>query len=187
MRSAASGSRAGTKAVRAPAKRRRRLPAPEAPPSEAPSATVEPELKPPGRPSRYAADLANRICERVAEGESLRRICRDPDLPSRTTVHRWLSAHPDFAGHMAGARELQADSLVEEILEIADSEAGQAPSADKVRAQSLQRDKLRIQARQWCAARLAPHKYGARAQPEGPEPSLTHEEALEALEAGDRD
>lgn len=52
-----------------------------------------PPEPPPSEPSRpyvkFSADLARRLCVRVAAGESLRAICADPDMPSTATVRRW--------------------------------------------------------------------------------------------------
>lgn len=42
--------------------------------------------------SIYPPALADMICARLASTESLRAICRDPEMPSHSTVMRWLSA-----------------------------------------------------------------------------------------------
>ncbi len=44
-----------------------------------------------GRPSRYTPELAANFCRRLAEGETLRAICRDPAMPDKATVLRWLA------------------------------------------------------------------------------------------------
>ncbi len=44
-----------------------------------------------GRPSLYTEALAAKICRRLAEGESLRAICRDKAMPDEATVPRWLA------------------------------------------------------------------------------------------------
>ncbi len=44
-----------------------------------------------GRPPRYAAQpVFERICARIAKGESLAAISRDPSMPGENTVYRWL-------------------------------------------------------------------------------------------------
>jgi hypothetical protein len=55
-------------------------------------------------------------------------------------------------GRNSRAREEQADKFFREIIEIAD-----APAADNVQ---VARARLRVDARKWAAARLAPKKYG---------------------------
>jgi hypothetical protein len=96
----------------------------------------------------------------MGEGESLRAICRDPDIPDRATVKRWIQgergAPAGFGAQYAQARELRAECLADEILEIADQDA-----ADSVEVQSL---KLRVDARKWAAARIDPKHWGDRVQ-----------------------
>lgn len=53
--------------------------------------------------TRYAEALASVICERVARGESVMEICREPDMPSRDTVRVWRRSRPEFAARMAEA------------------------------------------------------------------------------------
>lgn len=36
--------------------------------------------------------MFDRICERIAQGESLAAICRDPSMPAESTVYRWLKS-----------------------------------------------------------------------------------------------
>ena len=44
-----------------------------------------------GRPPFYdRSPVFNHICERIAHGESLASICRDPSMPAESTVYRWL-------------------------------------------------------------------------------------------------
>jgi hypothetical protein len=73
-----------------------------------------------GRPSDYCAEIAMTICDRLAEGESLRAICADAGMPDKATVLRWIGRHKEFRDQYAWAREAQADDILEEILEIAD-------------------------------------------------------------------
>jgi Lanthionine synthetase C-like protein len=73
-----------------------------------------------GRPSDYCAEIAMTICDRLAEGKSLRAICTDAGMPDKATVLRWIGRHKGFRDQYAWAREAQADDLSEECLEIAD-------------------------------------------------------------------
>jgi hypothetical protein len=79
-----------------------------------------------GRPSLYTEPLAAKICERLAEGETLRSVCRDQAMPDKATVLRWLGdkAKTDFRDQYAHARDMQADALFDEALEIADDVSG---------------------------------------------------------------
>ena len=64
-------------------------------------------------------------------------------------VVEWTKSHEDFAQIYARAREGRAHGLVEEILEIADSDM--LMSDDK---------RIRIDARKWIASKLLPREYG---------------------------
>ncbi|MBM7406915.1 MULTISPECIES: hypothetical protein [Sphingomonas] len=97
------------------------------------------------------ADTQRLICERLIEGESLRAICRDASMPSKSTVARWLAADEAFQELYARARELQAEALADEILEIADK-AHDRDSAAAAR--------VKVDVRKWLASKLAPKKYG---------------------------
>jgi hypothetical protein len=48
-----------------------------------------------GRPSEYSDKIAEAICERLLNGESLRAICADPAMPARATVFRWLARNQE--------------------------------------------------------------------------------------------
>lgn len=84
-----------------------------------------------GRPSKYSEELALEICSRIAEGESLLKICRDDHMPRRETVHVWVlegekhtmsdgfdqkgeEIRVSFSNKYARARELQAEYLFDE-------------------------------------------------------------------------
>jgi len=102
-----------------------------------------------GRPSDYTQAIADHICEQLAEGISLRKICLAEDMPGKSTVFRWLWANIEFRDQYERAREAQADTLADEITDIADDAEGDP-----------QRDKLRVDARKWVASKLKPKKYG---------------------------
>lgn len=72
------------------------------------------------RPSTFTEEVAGLICERLADGESLRSICSQEGMPSKSMVFRWLAANEAFRDQYARAREAQADTLFDEILDIAD-------------------------------------------------------------------
>lgn len=61
------------------------------------------------------------ICERIAEGKSLRAVCRERGL-KESNVRYWLAKDPEAFAHSARARELGCDALADECLEIADDD-----------------------------------------------------------------
>lgn len=74
------------------------------------------------RPKKSTFVLADRICERLADGESLRSIFPDDSILGKATVSRWLRNHEKFRDRYVRAREAQADALFDEILDIADQD-----------------------------------------------------------------
>lgn len=133
------------------------------------------------RPSIYTEQVAETICSRIAGGEPLTRICKSADMPGYTTVMRWLSSNEAFRVMYTRAKEDQADTLADEIIDIADG-VTKARSAEQVAAA-----RLRVDARKWTAAKLKPRKYGERTVSEivgdGGGPVKT--EAIVNVEAGE--
>lgn len=123
-----------------------------------------------GRPTKYSKELAETICERLAEGEGLVAICEDEAIPNRATVYRWIRAHEDFRDMYARAREAQADWFFEEILKIADDgssdwtekEGSNGSTYTVVDHENIARSKLRVDARKWVLAKMLPKKFGDR-------------------------
>ena len=117
-----------------------------------------------GRPSSYSDEMADLICLRLAQGESLRRICQDSDMPGEATVYSWLFNRGEFQEKYARAREAQAEPHLEDILSIADDPELKAD--DK---------RVRIDARKWAMSKLAAKKYGDKtllgSDPDNPLPS----------------
>ena len=119
-----------------------------------------------GRPAIYTPELAKAVCDRLEHGETLVAIVRDPLMPSRMTVYRWLQSDEQFREEYARARDAQADHFAEEIVDIADAEPSlifknvdgvDVASVDSTAVNLL---RLRIDARKWYASKVAPKKYG---------------------------
>lgn len=71
-----------------------------------------------GRPSVLDDELATKLLTRYSNGDSLTRICKDPDMPNRVTVWRWVRDNEEFAANFARARESNADSIEDGMAEI---------------------------------------------------------------------
>lgn len=114
--------------------------------------------------SDFNDDIAATICERLADGESLRSICRDETMPSKSSVFKWLGLNKSFADQYARAMEARADSHADDLVDIADNPLLDAN--DK---------RVRIDARKWVAAKLRPKVYGEKqllgSDPDNPLPS----------------
>jgi hypothetical protein len=120
----------------------------------------------------FSQDDADVICTRLAEGKSLRSICADDDdLPAISTIFKWLSLHPSFADQYARARDAQADTLFDEILDIAD---------ERVTPEYTAQQRLRYEARRWMVGKLRPKKYGDKQE-------IEHSGAVEITTKEQRD
>jgi hypothetical protein len=97
-----------------------------------------------GRPSLYTDELGDKVCEGIAQGNSLTKLCKADDMPAERTVYKWRREIDVFMQNYTRAREDAADFFVEEIMEIADA----------AEAEDVQVAKLRVDTRKWTAARF---------------------------------
>jgi hypothetical protein len=107
-----------------------------------------------GRPSLYSEELATRICERLALGESLNKICDDDEMPALRTVHSWLAADEAFAAQYSRARETQADTLADRVMDKAEGATNENAAAVRAYLDSVK----------WFAGVVAPRKYTPKQQ-----------------------
>ena len=126
-----------------------------------------------GRTTKYTLELADDICERLACGESMRSVCRDPKMPAVSSVFKWIREDAEFSSQYAKAKEESADALMEEMLDIADNGTNDyMENLDgdgncvgyRLNGEFLQRSKLRVDVRKWAASKLKPKKYGDKTQ-----------------------
>lgn len=139
-------------------------------PTETKSTVSAPESRPRLRGAlvKFNETVADQICGRMAEGETLRQVCRDAAMPARSTVYRWLSRNPVFADQYARAREALVESWADEIIEIADdgttdyiTKVGRnGAEYEAVDQEHIQRSRLRVDARRWLLSKLNPGQYG---------------------------
>lgn len=141
-----------------------------------PPATAEESLDPPmskiGRPTDYSAEFGLQICERMAGGETVRKICLDPEMPDRSTLYRWLIRHEDFRTNYTIAIQLHADHMADLAQQIADDRSGDYVERDGKLIpdwENVQRSRLRVDTIKWRTASLYPQKYSDRYQISGPD------------------
>lgn len=132
-----------------------------------------------GRPTSYDHDVAEKLLTRLEDGETLASICRDEDMPGRTTVYDWKDADEGsepaddrFPERFARARLLGYEKWFEECHTIADD--GSNDYVERTRQdgskfvaldqEHVQRSKLRIETRLKLLARVDPKRYGDRQQ-----------------------
>ncbi len=124
-----------------------------------------------GRKTRYTRKLADRICECLALGMSLRETCRQKGFPGDATVRDWDKADRDgFSARYARAIEQQLLVWGDQIIEISDdgrndyiertNDDGSKTKTAILDKEHVQRSKLRIDARKWVLSKLMPKQYG---------------------------
>lgn len=104
-----------------------------------------------GRPSEYSQALAALILNRLADGETLRDICAEPEMPNRVTIDYWAGVCSVFSECLARAMRLHADALADESVE-----AGRAAKDRDSAAAAREKSK----ALQWIASKRRPDVYG---------------------------
>jgi hypothetical protein len=119
-----------------------------------------------GQQPLYDQELADLILSRIAAGESLKAICREPDMPHEATVRDWVrddrgadtrKGRAGFATLYTRARELGCDSIAEEIIELSDQPI---LFNDEPNNAMVQHARLRSENRRWLLSKLAPKRYG---------------------------
>lgn len=103
------------------------------------------------------------IFERIAVGESLREICRDPKMPDRATINKKLAVDPVLYAQYTKAKELCGEYEFDEIKDIIDAEPLyylDEKGNRKIDNGWVQLQRLRADKRQWRASKLHARKYG---------------------------
>lgn len=125
-----------------------------------------PEKPKNGRPFEYDASIFFAICERVAGGEFLAKICLEDGMPSEASFRRWKNSNDDLQAAYARAREDRADAWADELVQIADDGSRDYTQAEDGRLvpdhDHIQRSKLRVDARKWVMSKHAPRAYGEK-------------------------
>lgn len=126
--------------------------------------------RPVGAPTHYTREKAVEICARISNGESLAQITKDPSMPVPSTVYKWLIDNQEFSDMYTRAREWQADTNADQILQIADEhppEYTDEKGRTTLDSSYIAWQRSRIDARKWTAMKLKPRKYGDRMQMSG--------------------
>lgn len=137
---------------------------------------------PMGRPTVYNDVVAGIIIMEIMKGRTLTQICNTDDrLPCITTVYGWLNNkspnyNEEFLKSYQQARKIQADTLVDQTLDIADD--GRNDFIRRVNQKTgkvevvvdhdhISRSRLRVETRQKFASKLNPTKYGDKVEVTG--------------------
>lgn len=117
----------------------------------------------------WPTSIRDVILERIANGESVREICRSEGMPSMSAVFRWLQEDKAFQEQYAHAKEVGAEVLADELLDIADDgrndwiERNDKDNPGYVfNGEAARRSQIRIDARKWLLGKLKPKVYGEK-------------------------
>ena len=91
------------------------------------------------------------LLERLTQGESLIKICRESGMPNWNAIWRYMARNPQAQERYAVARAAQAHIIAQEALDEAIKGSGDPA-----------RDRLAFDARRWYASKVAPRSFGDR-------------------------
>lgn len=101
----------------------------------------------------YSETICDIICQRITQGESLTRICKDENMPSYQQVSRWRRRYDHFEMSLRQATEDRGHVMRDMVLAetVGDLSKDEVPAA-----------RLRSEIRRWAAEKDNPESYGAR-------------------------
>ncbi len=123
-----------------------------------------------GAKSTYTPEIGAAICERLANGESLLRICKDMQI-AYGTAYGWEVHVPEHRENSARAREVGCHAIADDCIEIADTphegiETIEKPdgSMETKRGDMTQHRRMRIDTRMRLLGKWLPKVYGDKQQ-----------------------
>ena len=107
------------------------------------------------------------ILEYIEDGKSLRSILKPLNMPSSRTFFKWIDEDKEKVKRYARAMEIRAESIFEDILEIADDGTNDFMTITKggieynvEDKEVTNRSRLRVDARKFFLSKVLPKKYG---------------------------
>jgi hypothetical protein len=120
---------------------------------------------------RYSPEVSDEILDRLAMGESLRKICEDPHMPAPSSVIEWVQRDESgFAERYAHARSIGYQLLADEIVHIADTpmigtkSVSKATGLEITEGDMIEHRRLQVDTRKWMLAKMLPKIYGDKQQ-----------------------
>lgn len=108
----------------------------------------------------FDPDIAEEICQLVADGKNLNQICKREDLPSRSHVYKWRTHVPEFEDNYIKAREMRADSRLDQMDDLIERMINGDVDSNTAR--------VAIDAWKWQAGKERPKYYGNQVGNDGP-------------------
>jgi len=115
-----------------------------------------------GRISLFNQQLADKICELLAEGNSLTKICAVDGMPSVSTVISWhIQDREGFSAQYTRARqigyEVIADGIRDKAADDSNDVTGELQMPNSV---AVQRSRLIVDTDKWFLGKVLPKIYG---------------------------
>jgi len=119
----------------------------------------------------YTTGIADQVLDELMTGRALVDICADPEMPSTTTVLKWLRDNVDgFTARYWAAREIGFHMIADETFKIVDDRSNDwivwrrddgtiARMLDPLR---VSRALARLKTRNWLLAKMLPKRFGDR-------------------------
>lgn len=107
----------------------------------------------------YSRELADRICDDLASGLTLRAVCRQPGMPTETAVRYWaLNDIEGFFERYDRSRQVGCDARNDMLQEIADGALPEDAPLLKIKSDNMK----------WYMMKVHPRRFGERALPSVP-------------------
>jgi hypothetical protein len=119
-----------------------------------------------GQPTKFTQAIADEICSRMADGETLTNIMKDQHMPSSfSVVWGWRQQQPEFSKAYARAREDQMHAWADQIVTEAQDGTGDYVVDEKTgkrvwQRHNIDRTRLIIDTKKWLMARLNAADFG---------------------------
>lgn len=107
------------------------------------------------RETLFTPEMSENICQRIEQGESLRAITSDEGMPHLSTVCSWFHTHPAFYARYVKAKEIRAELVFDELIEMADD-----PGVRTI--EQVNWMNMRLGTRKWCLSRMNQNRFGEK-------------------------
>lgn len=126
-----------------------------------------------GRPEAITREIANKVCEELAKGKTLRQIERMPGMPSKPTILRWATCNDDdkawFRDQYERAIAIRLYGWADDTIDISEDGSNdwyEHEGIEKPDTEHIARSRLRIDTRKWHLTKLLPKVFGDKIQQE---------------------
>jgi hypothetical protein len=120
----------------------------------------------PPRPSWLTTEIFQTVCDRLVQGDTLRKIAKDMGF-HEASFRLVVANDVRLATHVLECRILQTDAWGDEIVEISDDKSGDTKTVTRngteyetTDYENINRSKLRVDTRKWLMGKINPKRYG---------------------------